>query len=72
MPEPAAGPRRRRLTPGSAPPSLAGGRRCSDAVPPAWYQPPAGPRPGTTAGPSKVVGSTGTRQQPAAPSVTPG
>ena len=71
LPEPAAGPRWRRLTPSSAPPSLAGGRRCGDAVPPARQQPPTGPRPGTTAGPGRVVGRTGARRQPAAPSVTP-
>ena len=71
MPEPAAGPRRRRLTAGLATPSVVGGRRCGDAVPPARRQPSAGPRPGTTAGPGTVVGRTGARWQPAAPSVTP-
>ena len=69
--QPAAGPCRRRLTPGSAPPSLAGDRRCGDAVPPARRQPPAGPGPGTSASPGRVLGRTGARRQPAAPSVTP-
>ena len=62
---------RRRLTPSSALPSLAGGRRCGDAVQPARRQPSAGPRPETTAGPGRVVGRTGARRQPAAQSVTP-
>ena len=69
--QPAADPRRRRLTLGSAPPSLAGDRRCGDAVPPARRQPPDGPRPGASASPGRVVGHTGARRQPAAPSVTP-